>query len=385
VSPPVPAPAVVSVAAHPPSVAAGPAPAVAPADTTIRTAPVSAAVVPSVVRKSAPPPAPAHSEDSLFDRVLSEFDARFQAVSEPPPAAFATSSDPEIQTEGADLATVRGLFAQIASNYLRQLRDFMLEVRWGEAQAEWIPICEPAVRAMRRMTERVELVELGEALDAFSTELGRAFAAAGAERVIRGEPRDALLATYGRLAALLPQAFALDEDRNRREPIIVQSLLLQVPDVEATTIDKVYAAGVNTLEMFYRTRPEELAAAAGIPLATAERVVATFQAYRGSLRVVVPDATRSADHAKLALLVDELRGYHRAFEEVSAAWSEEDVTRKKRLRTARTQTLLQVNVILARLGEVDRLTELERLPFHRKIEQLESYLKEATRKRAAPM
>ena len=51
----------------------------------------------------------------------------------------------------------------------------------------------------------------------------------------------------------------------------------------------------------------------------------------------------------------------------------------------RSVALLQVKVLLARLGEVDRLAQLERLPFERKIEQLEGYLQEAGgQKTAAP-
>ena len=46
-------------------------------------------------------------------------------------------------------------------------------------------------------------------------------------------------------------------------------------------------------------------------------------------------------------------------------------------RTARAEALLQVKVLLARLGEVDRLGKIERLPFERKIEHLEEYLREA--------
>jgi hypothetical protein len=39
-------------------------------------------------------------------------------------------------------------------------------------------------------------------------------------------------------------------------------------------------------------------------------------------------------------------------------------------------------VLLARLGEVDRLSRIERLPFVRKIDELESYLREAKAKEA---
>ena len=56
---------------------------------------------------------------------------------------------------------------------------------------------------------------------------------------------------------------------------------------------------------------------------------------------------------------------------------------KKELRKAREQTLLDIQVALARLGEVDRLTQLERLPFEKKLAHLESFLEEARDKYVA--
>jgi hypothetical protein len=74
---------------------------------------------------------------------------------------------------------------------------------------------------------------------------------------------------------------------------------------------------------------------------------------------------------------------HVQFESVASAWSDDEHARKKHLRQARAVALLQVKVLLARLGEVDRLAQLERLPFERKIEQLEGYLQETNGEKAA--
>jgi ElaB/YqjD/DUF883 family membrane-anchored ribosome-binding protein len=99
------------------------------------------------------------------------------------------------------------------------------------------------------------------------------------------------------------------------------------------------------------------------------------QRYRQEI-ATLSDATRSAERNHLSKLATELRELHQQFESVSSAWSEDDHARKKHLRQARAVALLQVKVLLARLGEVDRLAQLERLPFERKIEQLEGYLQE---------
>src|SRR4029077_13198025 len=101
---------------------------------------------------------------------------------------------------------------------------------WGEATVDWAGICEPAVSSLRRAAEKLEFAELATALAAF----GAALAAAHASglRVIEGERRTALLERYERLSALMPDAFALDMDRERRETVILQSLLMQIPDVK---------------------------------------------------------------------------------------------------------------------------------------------------------
>ena len=85
----------------------------------------------------------------------------------------------------------------------------------------------------------------------------------------------------------------------------------------------------------------------------------------------------------MAELTARLRRDHDAFEAAARAWSREAEEQKKELRKARAQTLLDIQVVLARLGEVDRIKEIERLPFDRKLVHLESFLEEARDKYVA--
>jgi hypothetical protein len=180
----------------------------------------------------------------------------------------------------------------------------------------------------------------------------------------------------------MPEAFGLDGERGRREAIIVHALLQQVPEVRKITIDKIYAAGLASLDNLFLARPDEIAATTGMSESLAERIVEKVQRYRQEIAGLA-DATRAAERNHLAKLASELRDLHRQFETVESAWSEDGHAKKKHLRQARSVALLQVKVLLARLGEVDRLATLERLPFERKIEQLEGYLQEASSDRAA--
>jgi hypothetical protein len=261
------------------------------------------------------------------------------------------------------------------------VRDFLIDLKWAEASRDWISICEPAVRSLHRAAEKLELTDLRAALETFSEALGAA--AADGAPTLEGAPRDALLAAYDKLIEVMPKAFALDMDRTQRESVIVQSLLLQVPEVRKVTIDKLYAAGLNSLSVLVSARTDDLAAAAGIAPRLAERIVEKFQMYRHDLHAVSPDATRAQERAAIEALVTELTQQHEEFERASSSWSAEATKDKQRLRQARHKTLMQISVLLARLGEVGRLHEIEKLPFERKLERLRTYLKDAQEKYVA--
>ena len=312
-----------------------------------------------------------------FERLLGEVDANFEALEADAPPGSA----PPLAFAAADLEEVKQLFAQLAANHVRQVRDFLIELRWGEATVDWAGICEPAVSSLRRAAEKLEFSELATALAAF----GAALAAAHSSglRIIEGDRRSALLERYDRLTALMPHAFALDMDRERRETVILQSLLMQIPDVKKVTIDKLYAAGMTTLETMLLTTPRDIVATTGIDPDLAARIVARFVEYKAEVVATRPDATRSREREQIATLTRRLRQEHEEYERAAADWSREGSARKKQLRRTREKTLLDVQVLLARLGETDRLKQIERVPFEQKVELIEKFLREAVDEYAA--
>ena len=365
-----------------PTINIGPPPPKQPAP-----APAAAAPVPSKtptlkiesVRPTAPEMTPSDGVASIadtFERLLStDVDQGFAALEREP------GSSPKIDVSLTDLAEVRSLFAQLAANHVRQVRDFMIDLRWSDATADWIGICEPALKSLRRAADKLELSELCVALDAFSGALTGT--QGNGTRTIDGERRASILKSYETLSAVMPQAFALDLDRSQREAVILQSLLLQVPEVKKVTLDKLYAAGLTTLEAMLLATPGDVAATTGIDEALAGQIVARFGAYKEQVRKAVPDATRANEREKVAALTARLRREHAAFESAAKAWTREADEQKKELRRARAQTLLDIQLVLARLGEVDRIKEIERLPFDRKLVHLESFLEEARDKYVA--
>lgn len=332
-----------------------------------------------------PPPASASAPDSTalddatsiaatFESLLGDLDDTFAGIVENENQAPRAGHD---HTE-SDLADVRSLFAELAAHHMRSVRDFMIDVKWGEATRDWLPVCEPAVRSLMRASERLELVELTQALEKYADALNLANRPEAVDgKTLTSETRDSLLASYDKMIELMPQAFALEMDRSQREVVIVQSLLLQIPDVRKVTIDKLYAANLTTLDVMFMAKVDEVMQTTGIERWLAQRIVDRFQAYRHEMKAGGIDAARSGEHDKLTLLAQELKTQHAAFEDASTQWMGDAAARRKQLRQSRNATLLQIKVILARLGEVDRLHAIDRLPFEQKIAELEAYLEKA--------
>ncbi len=278
-------------------------------------------------------------------------------------------------THSFDLTPVRELFSELAANHMRHVRDFMIDVKWGEVTRDWIHICVPPVRTLRKAATHLELTELGDALERLGSELDAANATGG--QMLDANEKQRLLDAYGALVDILPQAFALDRDKTQREAVIVQALLLQVPDVRKVTIDKLHAAGLTSLTVLFEANANDIAHVAGIPHSLATRIVERVQQYRDELKSASPQDARAAEREKLATLNSTLKQHHAAYEEAQNGWGPDAKARKRDHFRAREETWLEISVLLARFGEVDRLAGIEKVPFAQRIAQLTDYLEEA--------
>jgi hypothetical protein len=215
-------------------------------------------------------------------------------------------------------------------------------------------------------------------------DFAEALTIAGADggTTIEDAARERLLSAYGKLSSELPEAFETEAEQSRREAVIVHSLLLQIPDVRKITVDKLYAAGLTSLDVLFLAKPDDVAATTGIGMRLATRIVEHFQSYRRDIMSAPPNPQRTAERERLTTLAAQLREVHAEYEEAAQGWSDEAAQKKRKLRQARSEALLQVKVLLARLGEFERLGELEKLPFTRKIERLEHYLRESKAQQA---
>jgi hypothetical protein len=79
-------------------------------------------------------------------------------------------------------------------------------------------------------------------------------------------------------------------------------------------------------------------------------------------------------------MIGELRRQHEGFERASEGeWFNPALASEKReYRQQRQFCILSINVLLAEIGEVDLINELEKLSHERRLERLEAYLSSPT-------
>jgi hypothetical protein len=255
---------------------------------------------------------------------------------------------------------------ELAKGHVRHVRDFMIDVGANQAKTEWVSVCEPAIQSVREMAEQLAMVELVAALEGF----GSALAAASAQLkvVVEGAARQKLLDAYEPLVAAMPEAFATQGARSAREAVIVQSLLLQIPEVRKVALDRLYKAGLTSLELYYIAKPEEIGVTTGLSIEVTTKIVDKFRHYKKQVEGSSVDAERSFENKRLEELAMDLARHHRTVE------TTDDAKEKREARKAREEALLEIKVLLARLGETDRLAAMDKLPFADKARELGRYL-----------
>jgi hypothetical protein len=191
---------------------------------------------------------------------------------------------------------------------------------------------------------------------------------------ISPEDKAELLRFYQRLIELIPQAFELDAERDRREPIIIEALLYQVDGVEKPTIDKLFAVGLNRLDALMAANPHDMIAVSGIRRELAEAIVEQFRTYRASGIAALSVRDPAAERRELGDQLIMLSIQNDDFTHAAASWTDDARSRKRGLRKQRDQTYQKIKVTLARLGERDQLATLERLSFDERITAIDKYL-----------
>ncbi len=332
-----------------------------------------------------PPPSSEREGKSEFQRLLDEVENGFDAIlviaESTPPARPSTSpsaseDDQSVTTENKfDQKQAMDLFQQLVVANAQPIRDFMIDVRLGEPHRSWLDHCEPAIQAILRSAKGMGFVELVGRASRFIEAITHARSAVVQGESIRGEARERLMDAYNELIAFFPEAFGAEVESNRREAAIVGGLLSKVPGLNPLALGRIYATGLVSLGLFYVSRPGELADLVGVSLEIAERITERFREYRQMAATMSPANARAEERHRLRLAMEELSRAARAYEGASPATSERRVFRRER-----SLAMADVTILLARLGEVDRLKKLETMSFAARVEALAAFLEEADRR-----
>ncbi len=312
--------------------------------------------------------------DSLWDSVealIDDVDAGFGAIvaQDNGPHTVRENQPSMSRSPSGGLSNARELFLQLATAHVRHVRDFMIDVNAGQATTEWLSLCEPAMTSVQKMAEQLELRDLATALEAYVVVLKLASESSGL--VVDDESRKKLGAAYAPLVALLPAAFSLEAVKSKREGVIVQALLYQVPGVGKVTVDKLFSSGLSSLDALFVARPEEVALTTGIDGELAGKIAERFARYKKELQSTAVDEDRSVERARLGELTEALDREHRAFE---AAERDDDSAKKRTARKAREAAFLEIKVLLARLGEVERVGAIDKMAFAQRVVELRKFL-----------
>jgi hypothetical protein len=286
------------------------------------------------------------------------------------------ASSRAVSSTAADEAAVRETFEDLAVGHVLPVRNLMLTLRFGDAPASWIELARPALRSLRAMAGQLEMKDLCAALDVFAAALDEAAAGAGA--TLTGAAREALLVAYEPMLGLLPRAFELDGERDRREPVIVQALLRQVPGLDPLMRDRLLGAGLGRLDALLAAHADDLVQVAALPTAIASALVAKLQELRQATPYPLATADAAESRRALETLLPPLETRQQSFERAAQDWSPESLAAKRRLRREREQAYLPIKIALARLGDVDFIQRLEPLPWARRVAELQRYLREGS-------
>lgn len=384
------------VASAPAAPVAAPAAAVAAPAAPVASAPVVAPAARPGDEDGAPteiPPRPLEavsvdipkptSSRSEFQRLLEEVETGFESIvtpePDPPPQGAPPVERPRPKASDPtgeiphDLTEARALFDAMVVEHARPVRDFMIEVRLGEPLRAWVDFSMPAIRAILRSAQGMGIGEFAEKIQSFMKALE--FAQSGSDRLVRGQVRQAIIDTYSELTAYMPAAFALEQESNRRESVIVHSLLMQVPGLHKVGIDRIYGAGLTSLALFYVARPSDISELTGISVELAQSVVARFRDYRKRTESLSPEHNRAAELAALSELANTLERVVGEYDGQPAGNVGD--AKKRELRRVRGDAMIEIGLQLARLGEVDRLREIEKLPFAARAASVRVFVAEA--------
>jgi hypothetical protein len=268
-----------------------------------------------------------------------------------------------------DQRAFRDTFSIIAKLHISPLRDLMYHLSVGCTPRAWVtqtrPVLSPLFDAARQ-TAQTDLLDALSELDT-AMELAEAETSALVGPVSRG----AIQHAYARLGKLLPDAFGPPRFADGKRLLLLEALLLQVPNLHRRALTKLYAAGISSVQQLLQGGPEELARAAGLDRQLASSIIEHVSRFARERNGLDAARLRSRVLEQLRMLVDRLGQLQSEFERAESA---DNQVRKKAVRRARDSAVLELQRLVAELGEIELLEDLKRSSVRAKVVLLHNYL-----------
>ena len=142
------------------------------------------------------------------------------------------------------------------------------------------------------------------------------------------------------------------------------------------SLEKLYRVGLTSRETLFQAGPRDLVTTAGLPEELSGLICMEIQAYRERTEDASPDELRERGIKRLRERVPELTIHHRAFNEAKdAVDTKGKLENIKRIsRTKRHELALEIDLLLAEIGEVELVRELQSVAFGQRIKKLDRYL-----------
>jgi len=248
---------------------------------------------------------------------------------------------------------------------LRQVRDYLIELDLeSRPSGECLEVCKSVLGSLNGATQ-----SLGDAVAAACAELQRALG----EPAPRGDALSLVKQRYDAVASLVPELGEFEAERRERVKLILRSILEQVPGLGPLGRGKLEAAGYSDVQKLSQASQEDLVAA-GLAPELASKVFERVLRFNRRLNSVPPEADRSAERERLKRLTSTLKEQNQRHEALENDWSKSGLGLRNQLRDERAETMSQVSLLLARLGELGTAERIERLPFDKKASELERLL-----------
>jgi len=301
-------------------------------------------------------------------------DAAFSQWMAEAPAELLPSTDPEQLPSDGDQQAFRDTFAIIAKLHISPLRELMYHLSVGCTPRAWVtqtrPVLAPLFDAARQTSQ-------AELLDALS-ELDTALELAGAENTALVGPvsRGAIQQAYARLGKHMPDTFGMPRSSDGKRLLVLEALLLQVPNVHRRVLTKLYAAGIASIQQLLQGSADELARAAGLDQKLASAIIEHVSRFARERKGLDPARLRARVTEQMRALIGRLSQLQSEFERAESAGNQ---VRKKAVRRARDGAVLELQRLVAELGEVELLEELKRSSVRAKVVLMQKYLQRSDR------